>query len=916
MNRIRIHLILLSLLMTGIACYSQSPNLISYQTVIRNGNNELVSNTTIGVRISILGGPEANVLVYQEEHTVKTNINGLAYLTIGNGKILNGLITSIDWSKGPYFIKSETDPTGGKNYTIVVLSQMLSVPYAIYSSTAERITGTLPEKDPLFNGSIAKGITSTDTSYWNKKLNTSDTSRMLANYLKKSEAITTGGVETDPVFNGSIAKGITSTDTSYWNKKLNTSDTSGMLANYRTSLNQKLNITDTTKMLVPYLRDADTTNMLANYRTSINNKLDAKDTTLMLSSYLKKSEAVTSGGIETDPLFNESIAKGITATDTSYWNKKLNTSDTSGMLANYRISINNKLDAKDTTLMLSNYLKKSEAITTGGVETDPVFNGSIAKGITATDTSFWNRKLNTSDTSRMLSNYLKKSEAITTGGVEADPVFNVSIAKGITATDTSYWNKKLNTADTSGMLTSYRTGLNQKLNITDTFNMMTPYLRDADTTNMLANYRISINNKLDAKDTTSMLSNYLMKSEAITTGGVEADPVFNGSIAKGITATDTSNWNKKLNTADTTLMLNNYRISLNQKINVSDTANMLAPYLRKTQNPSIGVLTYFDGVNWINLPPGQNGQFLQINNGIPTWSGATYPTLVTGLVSSVKQTTATLGGTISNDGGASINERGIVYGTSPNPTTSSNKIIVGSGIGSFNINLSSLTPNTTYYVRAYANNSAGTAYGNERTFTTVGLTLTDIVGNIYPILQIGNQVWMIENLKTTSYRNGVSIPNVEDNTIWSQLITGAWSYYNNDSNNNAVYGKIYNWYSTIGDILCPIDWHVPTDTEWTTLATYLGGENIAGGKLKSTGTAFWISPNTGATNESNFNVLPAGIRSVFGGFIDIKRSAFFWSATDNSFGFGLNRPLYYDDNGFYSNGSGKALGTSIRCLKD
>ena len=358
MNRIRIHLILFSLLMAGITCYSQSPNLISYQTVIRNGNNELVSNTTIGVRISILGGPEANVLVYQEEHTVKTNLNGLAYLTIGNGKILNGLITSIDWSKGPYFIKSETDPTGGKNYTIVVLSQMLSVPYAIYSSTAEKLTGTLPEKDPLFNGSIAKGITATDTSYWNKKLNTADTSRMLSNYLKKSEAITTGGVETDPVFNGSIAKGITATDTSYWNKKLNTSDTSGMLANYRTGLNQKLNITDTAKMLVPYLRDADTTNMLINYRTSINNKLDAKDTTLMLSNYLKKAEGLN----ESDPLFNGSIAKGITAIDTSNWNRKLNSLDTSGMLANYRTSLNSKLNISDTTKMLSIYLRNTDTI--------------------------------------------------------------------------------------------------------------------------------------------------------------------------------------------------------------------------------------------------------------------------------------------------------------------------------------------------------------------------------------------------------------------------------------------------------------------------------------------------------------------------------------------------------------------------
>jgi len=441
MKRIRIQLIFFCLFITGITCYSQSPNLISYQTVIRNGNNELVSNTTIGVRISILGGPEANVLVYQEEHTVKTNINGLAYLTIGNGKILNGLITSIDWSKGPYFIKSETDPTGGKNYTIVVLSQMLSVPYAIYSSTAEKLTGTLPETDPVFNGSIARGITATDTSYWNKKLNASDTSRMLANYIA--------------------------------------------------GLNQKLNITDTAKMLTPYIRDADTSNMLTNYRTSINNKLDAKDTTLMLSNYLKKSDVITSGGVETDPVFNGSIAKGITAIDTSYWNKKLNTSDTSRMLANYRTSINNKLDAKDTSLMLSSYVKKSE----GFNETDPVFNGSIAKGITATDTSYWNRKLNSLDTSRML-----------------------------------------------------------------------------------ANYRTSINNKLDAKDTTLMLSNYLKKSEAVN----ESDPSFNGSIAKGITAIDTSNWNKKLSALDTSGMLANYRTSLNSKLNISDTTKMLSVYLKNT----------------------------------------------------------------------------------------------------------------------------------------------------------------------------------------------------------------------------------------------------------------------------------------------------------------------------------------------
>ena len=129
------------LLLTGVNCYSQAPNLISYQVVIRNSNNELVSNTIVGVKISILGGMQANVLQYQEEHKVITNINGLAYLNIGNGTVLNGLISGIDWSKGPFFIKSEIDPTGGKNYSLVVLSQLLSVPFAIYANTAEKHGG-------------------------------------------------------------------------------------------------------------------------------------------------------------------------------------------------------------------------------------------------------------------------------------------------------------------------------------------------------------------------------------------------------------------------------------------------------------------------------------------------------------------------------------------------------------------------------------------------------------------------------------------------------------------------------------------------------------------------------------------------------------------------------------------------------
>ena len=210
--------------LSSINSFAQSPNLLSYQTVIRNSNNELVANATIGMRISILSGTAADVLWCQEEHTVKTNLNGLAYIVIGKGTNLNGIMTEIDWSKGPFYIKSESDPNGGKNYTLIIVSQLLSVPYAIYAKSAEKVTGPITELDPQFNASIAKGITAADTALWNRETDPVF-SKSISKGITESDIsywnnkLSSFG-ETDPSFNESIAKGITAVDTAYWNKKL------------------------------------------------------------------------------------------------------------------------------------------------------------------------------------------------------------------------------------------------------------------------------------------------------------------------------------------------------------------------------------------------------------------------------------------------------------------------------------------------------------------------------------------------------------------------------------------------------------------------------------------------------------------------------------------------------------------------
>ena len=234
---------------SSINSFAQSPNLISYQTVIRNSNNELVANATVGMRISILSGTAADVLWYQEEHTVKTNLNGLAYVVIGKGTNLNGIMTEIDWSKGPFYIKSESDPNGGKNYTLIVVSQLLSVPYAIYAKSAEKVTGPITELDPQFNASIAKSITAADTALWNTETDPLF-SKSISNGITESDIsfwnnkLSSFG-ETDPSFNISIAKGITAVDTSYWNKKLSSFTETD--PSFNTSIAKGITAVDTAK---------------------------------------------------------------------------------------------------------------------------------------------------------------------------------------------------------------------------------------------------------------------------------------------------------------------------------------------------------------------------------------------------------------------------------------------------------------------------------------------------------------------------------------------------------------------------------------------------------------------------------------------------------------------------------------------
>ena len=206
-------------------------------------------------------------------------------------------------------------------------------------------------------------------------------------------------------------------------------------------------------------------------------------------------------------------------------------------------------------------------------------------------------------------------------------------------------------------------------------------------------------------------------------------------------------------------------------------------------------------------------------------------------------------------------------------------------------------------------------------------TITDIDGNVYHSATIGTQVWLVENLKTTKYNDGTAIPNITADATWGAENTGAYCDYSNTPGNSTTYGRLYNWYAVDNNVatkvasnggknVCPISWHVPSDAEWTTLTTFLGGETVASGKLKETGTTHWTFPNTGATNETGFTAPPGGLRVYFAGYSTIGNSGLWWSSTEFSAADALYRIMNVNDPNVFRVDGYKQYGYSVRCVKD
>ena len=309
-------------------------------------------------------------------------------------------------------------------------------------------------------------------------------------------------------------------------------------------------------------------------------------------------------------------------------------------------------------------------------------------------------------------------------------------------------------------------------------------------------------------------------------------------------------------------------------------------------------------------------------NQVTTAAAAAVPAVTTRVVEAITEIAATSGGNITGDGGSGVTARGVCWSTTQNPTISNSKTVDGTGGGSFASSLIGLAENTTYYVRAYATNIAGTGYGTEVTFKSKQSsngTITDIDGNVYHTVAIDKQVWLVENLKTAKYRNGDVIGTTNPATL--DILTQSapkyqWPYDGKESN-VSTYGRLYTWYAvTDSRGVCPLGYHIPTDSELTVLTTFLGGESVAGGKLKATGTGHWASSNAGATNITGFTALPGGLRGGIGKFYYLGSYGFWWSSTENlaSNAWGRRLTYYYSD--VTRNLDSKSNGFSVRCIMD
>ena len=712
----RIFTLIAAVLFT-VGAFTQAPQKMSYQAVVRNASGELQTNQAVGMKISILQGSTTGTPVYVETHTTTTNANGLITIEIGNGAIVTGTFGGIDWAAGTYFIKTETDPTGGTNYSIAGTSQILSVPYAMYAKTAKTANyNDLTNKPSLFDG--------TWTSLTGKP----------------------------------------------------------SLANVATSGNY-LDLTNR-----PTIFDGTWTSLTGQPTT--------------LAGY----------GI-TNAMSTSHPANNITASNITNWNTAYGWGNHAGL---YRpvtyVPAWSEITSKPTTIA-------------GYGITDAMSTSHPANNISSSNITNWNTAYGWGNHAGLYrpvtyvpawSEITNKPTTIVGYGI-TNAMSTSHPANNITASNITNWN------------TAYGWGNHAGLYRPVTYVPAWSEITSKPTT--LAGYGIT--NVVTAQGTHTITGKSTFKG---TTTNME-EPLFEVKNETGQTI----------------------------------------------------FAVYNEGVRmWVD------------NTGKGTKSGFAVQGFDNTDFMVIKSDSTNF---YVREAGKAVPSTFNIIGI--RPSTPRKSLLMAS--------------TDILRVSSAFNLQNNLFVDGNIDYTGTISTLNDIDGNSYRTVTIGTQVWMAENLKTTRLNDGTSIPLVTSSTTWGTLLTPGYCLYNNNEAFRSIYGVLYNWYTVNTGKLCPTGWHIPSNTEWTVLTDYLGGQSIAGGKLKETGTTHWTTPNTAATDEVDFTALPGGARGGTGDFGSMGNYGYWWTtnphSVDPSYAWGFvlqyNLPDVIRADYYY-----KRDGFSVRCLKN
>jgi uncharacterized protein (TIGR02145 family) len=637
-------LMLIGMLLTA-NLLAQSPEKLSYQAVIRDAGNALVTNQTISMKISILQGVPNGPAVYEELHSKATNANGLFSTEIGTGTLLSGNFSSIDWANGPYFIKTETDPTGGSNYTISGTSQLISVPYALFAKQAETVTGELNETDPVFQNSEAANITVDDITNLSNLSGVNTGDQDISGIANNQQAIQDTAAqirgdfpdvsgflseEADPIFQNSEAANISVDDiTNLSNLSgVNTGDQdiSGIASNQQaiqdTAAQIRGDFPDVSGLISeetdPVFQNSEAANITVDDITNLSNLSGVNTGDQDISGIASNQQAIqdtaaqirgdfpdVSGFIseETDPVYQNSEAANITVDDiTNLSNLSgVNTGDQdiSGIASNQQAIQDTAAQIRGDFPDVSGFLSE---------ETDPVFQNSEAANISVDDiTNLSNLSgVNTGD--QDISGIASNQQAIQDTAAqirgdfpdvsgliseETDPVFQNSEAANITVDDIT------NLSNLSGVNTG-----------------------DQDISGIASNQQAIQDTAAQIRGDFPDVSGFLSE---------ETDPVFQNSEAANISVDDITNLSNLsgVNTGDQDIS----GIASNQQA-IQDTAAQIrgdfpdvSGFISEETDPRLpdgvqtGELQYWNGNSWVTLLPGYDGALLSIQNGIPKWVG-------------------------------------------------------------------------------------------------------------------------------------------------------------------------------------------------------------------------------------------------------------------------------------------------------